>query len=172
VEIRRHLNENPRIVGIIVGVLMLAALVVALTSSRRPADAVAPQNPGTPKEYFSTDDGKSFFPEDARKLPPFDHQGKPAFRARVFKCGENGQPFVAFLERYADADRKRLEELLATDRPVPDEAVKLLARAEVKKPGRPGWVKMTPGTAQQFNAVRTPRCPDGSTSGIIRVSPQ
>ena len=31
--------------------------------------------------FFSDDDGKTWFPDDAMKIPPFDHNGKPAYRA-------------------------------------------------------------------------------------------
>src|SRR4051812_26868582 len=47
---------------------------------------------------FTTDDGRTLFEAPADSLPPFDHDGKPAARAHVYRCG--GKEFVGYLERY------------------------------------------------------------------------
>ena len=54
-------------------------------------------------EYFTTDGGKTWFTDDAAKIPPWTTaDGKTAYRVRVFKCGEDGEPFVNHLARYPD----------------------------------------------------------------------
>ena len=35
--------------------------------------------------YFSDDDGKTYFQDDASKIAPFDHNGKQAVSAYLFR---------------------------------------------------------------------------------------
>src|SRR5579862_2306749 len=44
--------------------------------------------------YYSDDDGKTYFADSTSRIFPFDHNGKPAYRAYVFQG--SGQPFVAY----------------------------------------------------------------------------
>ena len=168
--IREKLNDNPARTGGVVATCVAIALLVLLRpgcSSPRGGGA----DRGDPQEFFTVDDGQTWFAADAAKLPPFDHQGKPAYRAQVYRCG-GGKPFAAYLERYGEAERKRLEELLAGEGANSMEAIKLMSQVEVKKPGAKDWLRATPATMQRFHAVRAPRCPDGSTTGIVRVAPE
>ena len=105
-------------------------------------------NRGVPERvtevYYSDDDGKTFFVDDVDKVYPFDRNGKPAYRAYVYRCGDQ-PPFVHYLGRYTDKAKARMAELSAkTDDP---EAVGELARLrntaiEVKKPGDANWVPL------------------------------
>jgi hypothetical protein len=171
VAIRDKLNDNPAATGGVVAACVAIALLVILRPACSSPGGAGGTNPGVTQEFFTVDDGQTWFAADAGKIPPFDHQGKPAHRAHVYRCG-NGKPFVVFLERYAEADRRRLEELLDGKEANSMEALKLLTQVEVKKPGAKDWVRQTPATMQRFNAIRAPRCPDGSTTGIVRVTPE
>jgi hypothetical protein len=167
---REKLNDNPVATGSVVAACVAIALLMLLRPAcSSPGSAGA--NRGVSQAFFTVDDGQTWFAADARKLPPFDQHGKPAYRAQVYRC-RDGPPFVGYLERYAEADRKRLEQLLAGEGAHSAEAMKLLMQVEVKKPGARDWVRQTPATMQRFNAVRMPRCPDGSTTGITRVAPE
>jgi hypothetical protein len=114
--------------------------------------------------YYSTDDGQSWFVEDRAKIPPFEHQGKPAYRAYVFKCGENGKPFVAYLERFAEPART---ELANRNPGAPSGGAGAGAGAgaalndaiEVKQPGAGEWVKLTSTRGAQAVA---PRCAEAA----------
>jgi hypothetical protein len=168
VGLRQQLNDNPRIVAAVSGGLVLIALIMfiwprsGLSGSGKPA--------GVTKEFFSTDDGKTWFPDDAGKLPPFDKDGKPAYRVRVYRC-PHGKEFVSHLERYADGDRKRMQDLIDDDKTRSMEFIKLESEFEMKKSGGRDWIKLTPENAGRANALRVPKCPEGSTVGITRVSP-
>ena len=166
--LRKRLNQNPRATAAAVGGLVLLAIVVAAVSSRPPGAGGAPAPAG--KEFFSVDDGKNWFADDAAKLPPFDHQGKPAYRARVYRC-PHGKEFVSHLERYNDADKKRLEAAIANAEPGSAEFAIALDELEVKKPGGKEWVKVGKNPSARASAVRIPKCPEGSTAGLTRVSP-
>jgi hypothetical protein len=61
-----------------------------------------------PGDAFYTDDnGKTFFKDDVRKIVPFDHKGKQAYRADVFQ-GSDGKQFVGLIYRHTDSGRKEL----------------------------------------------------------------
>ena len=116
---------------------------------------------GAGKSYYSVDDGKTFFIDDANKIPPFKHEGKDAVRAHVFKCGD-GQPFVGYLEMYAPHDKKMMEDAMAGKAP-PQAYTGYSGQAMVKRPntGPQAWVALMPGTTQFYAAVVQVTCPDG-----------
>lgn len=131
--------------------LIVLAIAVGLWahSGRIPANLT--------KAYFSDDDGKTFFVDDLNKPYPFDHNGKPAYRAYVYK-GSDGVPTVAYLERYTPRGLARKLEL--TTQPANDggaEAAKLLlGETEVKKPGVDQWV---PAGSPLHNVIVQPEDP-------------
>src|ERR1700722_15628935 len=57
---------------------------------------------GASKAYYSIDDGATTFVDDFFKAYPFDHDGKPAYRAYVFQTTD-GKRFVGYLERYTSS---------------------------------------------------------------------
>jgi hypothetical protein len=117
------------------------------------------------KAWFTIDDGKSWFAEDARKIPPFDHQGKPAVLCFVYKS-KTQQPWVSHLLRYTPEGKKSLEERRAKG--IRGFAMPGAAISEVKKPGTSQWVSSNDPMAVE---IQTPRAPDGSTDGIEPVEP-
>jgi hypothetical protein len=42
---------------------------------------------------------------------------------------------------------------------------------EVKKPGDTEWIRAGPQTREEFARTMQPKCPDGSTAGIVPVPP-
>jgi len=113
---------------------------------------------GRLKVLYTDDDGKTWFKDDLRKLTPFDHDGKQAYRVQAFRCG-GGPPFIGWMEAYSDEDRKKLEGTTAPD----DLALATAMSAylpQVKHPGDTRWV--TPRNRTQYEAITTPKCPDGS----------
>src|ERR1700722_10524228 len=54
------------------------------------------------KAYYTTDDGQTTFVDDFFKAYPFDHDGKPAYRAYMFQTSD-GKRFVGYLERYTSS---------------------------------------------------------------------
>lgn len=138
--LREKINDNPKLgIGIGAGVLVVAIVIVVLyarSGSTTPQPAF-----DTTKGYFTDDDGKTTFVGDLDKLPPFDHNGKKAYRARVFIDG-HGQRFVGWLESYDDNAKKHLEKVIK-DGELPERAMGEAAppdRPLVKKPGQATWV--------------------------------
>jgi hypothetical protein len=172
VGIRQKLNDNPALAGAVAVVVIVGALVVLWRtgcSTRGDTRAGA-----TARQFFSVDDGKTWFADDASKVPPFDYQGKPAYRVRVYRC-PSGKEFVSHLERYADADRKRLQDSIDAYRskggPLPPDDAFFNAM-EVKKPGDKDWLRNSKATQARYELVMRPRCPDGQVTGIEMVMPK
>lgn len=172
-DIRKTINDKPGLaIGIAAAVGLLGILLLIWEISPSKAESA---NVG--KAFFSDDDGKSWFIDDDSKLSPFDHGGKAACRAAVYRCG-NGKPFVAYLSKYSDAQlaqiadaKKALSEPQAKGtRPMSDPAFPM----EVKKPGDSKWIR-APGTGAKADAAGYQRvtnvvCPDGS-SAVTAVRP-
>ena len=64
------------------------------------------------RAYYSIDDGATTFVDDFFKAYPFDHDGKPAYRAYVFQTTD-GKRFVGYLERYTASGLADLQALLS-----------------------------------------------------------
>ncbi len=174
-DIRKTLNEKPALRLAVAGAVCAVALALLawqFSGGRSPDAGYAG------KTFFSDDDGKSWFIDDESKLPPFDHNGKQACRAAVYRCG-SGKPFVALLEKYSDkqlADFEQQKKAAAERDPKapPPKGMSLQTPMEVKRPGDSGWTPC-PGEPKFDNAayqkVVNPVCPDGSgTMTIVHPS--
>ena len=164
--IRETLNKNPSITtGVTIGIIVVALLAIVWQMwSSRP-------NIGNLKSFYTVDDGKTWFEDAATKNPPFDYKGQPAVRAYVFKCGDNGQAFVAYMERFTPDALKKLEAATANPAQTDPMAMENLYTTgmEIKKPGGAKWVLRT--TADGDKMQSDIKCPDGSTTNIQPVIP-
>src|SRR5436190_4516103 len=88
--------------GIMIAFVVLAVGLLGyqlIGGSRNDKTRIAPLS-----VFYTDDQGKSFF-KDEVKLVPFDHNGKQAFRADVFK-GSDGKEFVGLIYRFTDGGRR------------------------------------------------------------------
>jgi hypothetical protein len=153
--LREKLRKNPY--PILIGLFILVCVVVILTEftgQHRPTAAFLG------KGFYSDDDGATWFIDDVSKGSPFDHNGKPAYRALVYRCG-GGKPFVAFLAKYSDRQKAQMDAEAAqapagTPSRVIGEAMK-----DLKTPGVPKWWTNTTATLTGYPRVV---CPDASAS--------
>jgi hypothetical protein len=175
VGIRQKLNDNPAMsVGVAAIVIAGAALVAFRTSCS--GDAVEARSGPPSRQFFTTDEGPSpqLFVDDATRVPPFDHGGKPAYHARVYRC-PHGKQFVACLDRFNEPDRKRLQEAVDRAKAINGHAPpadSFFNAIEVKKPGDKEWVRLSNATRDRYEAIVKPVCPEGSTAGVERVIPK
>jgi hypothetical protein len=170
--IREAIQSNPRMAGgITAGVLLVVvAVILWQVTSTGNGRTIAP----TAKAFFTIDDGKTYFTDDATRVPPFTtSQGKVAVRVRLMRCGSNA-PFVSHLEKYSDQDKQRIGQRAADSPSSPGNAVFAAAMADnrsvlVKKPltGDHGWIAYTPTTARAYDAITQAKCPDGSVARPI-----
>jgi hypothetical protein len=173
--VRETINKNPRVTGIVAGCVVLLAIGAIFWQGLGSSNSAA--NAPLPKTYFTVDDGKTFFPDLATRVPPFTTaDGKTAYRVRVIHCASTGKLSVAHLEKFSEADRQRLEANLKDPK-----AARVMAEFSVgtiepnvmvKKPltGDRGWVTNTPQTARQYEAIIQAKCPDGTPA--VTISPR
>jgi hypothetical protein len=113
-----------------------------------------PNTAGPPDEaFYTTDDGKTLFADDAAKVAPFDHDGRQAVRAYVFTCDGGTTGFVQYLEKYSDEVKRQLEPQSGRPGWRPPTSMAL-----VKRPGPGQWV---PGMSQEASRLTLPSCPGG-----------
>jgi hypothetical protein len=166
VGLRQAMNENPAITtGVTIGVIVLAIVfIIWQIAGGGGSGSQAPTN----LKWFSDDDGKTAFADDASNIPPYtDKHGKTAYIAIVYQCGD-GKPFVNRLQRFNAEGKKKAEEQMKTN---PNARISMafsMQFIEFKLPG-PGhrWVKM--GSPE--GAEMTVKCPDGTDNNIQLVEP-
>ena len=109
-EIRGSLNQNKKIgIGIGAAILLLAIALIAFQLSGN-GNGISGSISAA---YYTDDNGKTFFQDDAFKVSPFDHNGKQAYRCDVFE-GSDGKRFVGLIYRHNANGRKRMEEHVAS----------------------------------------------------------
>jgi hypothetical protein len=169
VGIRETLNENRSVsVGATIGIIVLTIIWIIWYSLGGSSSAG-----GGGKAFFSDDDGQTYFADDASKVPPFDHHGKQANLAFVWKCGDNGKPFVAYMLRYTDDGKKLRENALKAKNVDPTAIETSQNQMEVKvgpnQPKKPqGWFKMSDPHAMMIQQVV---CPGGQSGTLEAVDP-
>jgi hypothetical protein len=153
---RDLVNRNPAATAGLL-ILAIAAVVAATWWQMR---QLTPSRPGA---YFTIDDGKTYFSDDPERITPFEHKGKQAVRAHVFR-GPDGRRFVGYLSRHtpgaADVIRKVRNRKPNDPPPTPAEMGLAQGGREFKRPGAAEWVPLKDGAeVQKITAVTAP---DGS----------
>ena len=128
--------------------------------------------PARSTAFFTSDDGKTFFKDDVNKMVPFDHNGKPAYRADVFQ-GADGKQFVGLIYRHTDSGRKEIEAYFATKPKDPDGNARQImerGRMQVKTVGSgdKGWMLNDEVTMERLQSSVT----DASGKPAKLVVPQ
>jgi hypothetical protein len=164
--LREQLNENPRITtGITVGIIvvMLALLLWPRGNGRGLGGGSS-----SPQTFFTIDDGHTWFPDDAKNIPPFKKDGKDAVLAIVYRCG--GKTFVNHMQRYTPDAQKKLQAIYAkgdaggANDPSIIEPIRE-AGLEVKSPDGKEWVKASDPKGKD---VMKPKCSgDGADLQVV-----
>src|ERR1700761_7992101 len=143
VDIRETINRHQKVTTAVVICVVLAG-VVAIAMEIKSTNGEPPA-----KNFFTIDDGKTWFTDSANKMPPFDHNGSKAVRCYVFE-GKNGK-FAGLLEKYSDSTLKQLASEAKRPATIP---------VLVKKPGEADWKNM--GSDQEAAMLIRVSGPDGS----------
>ncbi len=120
--------------------------------------------------YYTSDDGKTYFADDASKVTPFDKDGKEAVRCYVFKCAD-GKPFVAYLERLEKTSKEKYNaarQQAKKGEMVIDLELIQMEGMEIKKPGDAKWTKRISAEGDRISQVN---CPDGNNAALNIVLP-
>jgi hypothetical protein len=159
------IQERPRAtIGVLVAIIAVAIVMAFASAKKEHHNVDVPSG-----AWFTTDDGKTLFTEHAGKLPPFDHDGKPAYRAYVYTCDGGQTRFVAFLERYTPDARRTLEEQRQSKMP-PELGVidRLMTQGrEVKRPGEATWVNSADPKAKSIRKPVCPGAPDKAPQAVL-----
>jgi hypothetical protein len=168
--LRAVLAEHPRRIALVAGSLLLISAAVAGLQFNRSGTGGS----GRVKAFFSFDDGKSWFADDASKLPPFEKDGKQAVLAHVYRAS-NGTVFVNHLERFKPDAKRALESARNADSTKADtsqdagadrSAVQsaYIAGREVKRPGDAKWVSSA--NVREAAQVMAIKAPDGRADAV------
>lgn len=157
--LRESLNNSPAI-SITAAILLVVVAVGAITWQ------LTTSGLDGPRQFYSVDDGATFFEDDPGREVPFEHDGQQAVLAHVYRCGEDGEPFVGYLER---TDPQHLElvrkfKQRGAPRPTAEEQRIIISSRQYKKPGDPEWVSAVTGN---LTAIRAVLCPDGKPATKI-----
>ena len=136
--LRDKINQNPGLIAGAVGVVVLLVIVLIVFTMRGEGGRLNGPRYRPDKDYFSDDEGHTYFIDDSNKIPPFQHNGRPAYRAAVF-LDSNDKKFVGWLESYDPAVKDQLESEIKSGKAVA--AVLGPVAPNVKKVNSGGWVK-------------------------------
>src|SRR3954470_1224558 len=167
--VREAMSKRPKLAAGIALALTTAAVVIVVFQM---IDLrAAPELAGAPERaFFSVDDGKTWFVDDATQLAPFQHNGKEAVRAYVVEC--NGKKFVNHLERYTPEGKQATLRLREVVKKGPPPGVLVAAAQqrgrELKRPGDTTW---TPGNSPAAEAITTLKAPPGVSGEATIVFP-
>jgi hypothetical protein len=93
--------------GVAVALLLVAAIALSYQMSGREVVGAAAAS----SAFYTDDNGKAFFKDDTDKLPPFEHNGKQAYRCDVFQDA-GGKQFVGLIYRFTDSGRQQMQDYL------------------------------------------------------------
>lgn len=176
--IREVINARSSIavpVGIAFVVIAIVANFIIFRHSFSSHDVMPGSVPA--RDYYSDDDGATWYLDRTSNVPPYDHNGKTAVRAYLVRC-KDGKVFVNYLKQFTPAGIERINvSISAGVDPYVAQAEADAIYAEYKKPGDAEWVPIptslperpkstnTPPLPRDYTAmtrIRTAKCPDGS----------
>lgn len=156
--VREWLDKNKQYSTIGAGAMIVLAVGLIVYQ-------LLPERAST-KSWYTTDDGKTWFKDSNRKVAPFQHDGKEAVVAHLFKC--DGQTFVGYMTRYKPKGKRMLEEFRAAeDRGEPMDDTKLSGidwQLEYKRPGGKQWTS----ELHHITDIMMVDCKDGSPALIVK----
>ena len=172
--IREKLNENPAITtGATIGIIVIALIFIGV-------QLFSSSNTGQiqTEAYYTTDDSSpekalgAMFADSIDKLPPFQKDGKDAYRVYVFTCDGGKTKFISHLQRYTKEAQTKIAAAMADKSKPMDPGVMEMTQMtgiEVKKPGPGPWVKQA--DYEKARLVTEVKCPDGTLNNIESVLP-
>ena len=160
VGLRETLNNNSKITtGVTISIIVVVLGYIIYASTGHGPGAAPVLN----RAFYTVDDGATWFTDDINKIPPFDHDGKQAVRAHLYRC--DGKTFVNHMERYTAEAHKRLQQQASgpssgsADAPSAD-----AGGSEVKSPGEEKWVSANDPAAAK---IIQPKCKDGKPELVL-----
>lgn len=92
-------------------------------------------------QWFTTDDGATYFVDSSDPVPPFDHNGKPAVIAHMARQDSDHSLKAIYLERFTPQARAVALKIRAKSQVSADELQQLATGHEYKATGESQWRK-------------------------------
>jgi hypothetical protein len=157
--VREWIDKNQQAASIGAGAVVVLAIGLIIYQ-------LLPERPET-KAWYTTDDGKTWFKDSNRLVPPFERNGKEAVLAKVYKC--NGKEFVAWMERYKPEPAKKMREFRAKEdagEAPPDSMIAGIGLGSVEYK-RPGAKEQWTTELHLMTDMMQVNCPDGNPALIV-----
>jgi hypothetical protein len=113
--------------------VFVAVIGIAYFSFKKPAGSAEVG------QWFTTDDGATYFVDASDPIPPFDHNGKLAVMAHVARQDSGSALKVIYLERFTPDAKAAAEKIRAKAQVSADELRQLATGHEYKAPGESQW---------------------------------
>lgn len=159
--LRELMDKNKQITTAAGGVLLVAAIALIIYQ-------LSPEKPSK-YEWYSNDDGATWFRDSIRRAPPFDKDGKPAALVKVYEC--NGKKFVASMTRFKPEAQKKMAAFYEAEdhgqNPDPNSVIAYSNQVEYKRPGDKQWTS----DMAAYTSMLLVKCPDGSAQEPTIVFP-
>jgi hypothetical protein len=156
--IRNWTNSHPVASLSVAVIVVLAGLALVVQQLLPLGDD--PFAPGS--AFFTVDDGKTTFVDSAELLPPFEKDGKTAYRVHVFTCDGGKTKINGYLQRLSPLGKEKMKALRESQKKNPGKLPgldpQLTANIEIKRPGDKEWIKQSDVARAQV--VLDVRCPD------------
>jgi hypothetical protein len=159
--VREALSENNKLgLSVGIGVIVVALAIIGVQLSGGGSGVEEPET-----AFYTDDDGKTFFKDAIYKVSPFDRNGKPAYRADVFKCPD-GKQFVGLMYRHNALGKKAMQEHIAKGADDPQGTFLgglEIQGLEVKRPGAPDntW------KLNDASLSTSIKCPSGGVAELV-----
>jgi hypothetical protein len=121
------------------GTLLTAVLVIVTVLCVAYWSFKRPTNGTEVGQWFTTDDGATYFVDSSDPIPPFDHHGKLAVKADVARQDTGTAVKVIYMERLTPVAKAIAEKIRAKSPVSADELQQLATGHEYKAPGEPQW---------------------------------
>jgi len=108
--VREKLRDNRKLglgVGLSLLVLSLGLIAIQLQGGRGHLPAQQKQ------AFYTDDDGATFFTDSVNRIVPFDHNGRQAYRADVFRDAD-GKEFVGLIYRHTATGRNEMQDYIGS----------------------------------------------------------
>lgn len=169
--IRESLNQNPAITtGATAAIILVALGIIVYQLIGGSAGTTSTTN----QAFYTIDDGKTWFPDDINKVPPFEKDGKKAYLVFVWTCNGGKTKFPVYLQRYTPEAKKKVEEARAKAAGADPAVMEMVLQngIEVKLPGNgddpKNWVKQNDPASSK---ITQPNCKDGKREDLEPVMP-
>lgn len=168
--IRERLQTN-KVLGVGVGAVLIVIAAVSFAYQFWPQ-----RKPSPGMQYYTDDDGQTWFQDSIENVAPFDHNGKTAVMAVLYSYDNGSKKFCGYLAKYTPDSKKKLEAAFADAKSkgqplylvaIPHDRFFIAAGTLVKSPGPSSqWVPYSDSRASQIFSVHSP---DGTAVDNVQV---